>query len=230
MFKNLKCSNRKIFFFYGWLFGFGYFLTNIYWVTISLTFDQDLNFLVPIALILIPAFLGIFYGIITYFFIFNFKNVTSAFFLFSLLFGLIEYIRGNIFTGFPWNLIVYSFADNTDFLSFLSVIGTYSLNLLVISLFISPAIYILRQSKKEIVISILFLLLPILLLNYSASYKKLFLNKELKENPYTLRAISSNISLDKFYQNVDTKKVINEMINLSSPDPNKKYYSYGQKE
>ncbi len=225
LFKKSNHSNKKIFFFYGWLFGFGYFLTNIHWVTISLTFDQDFNFLVPIALILIPAFLALFYGLITFFFyIFSFKNVTSAFFLFSLLFGLVEYIRGNILTGFPWNLIVYGFADNINFLSFLSVIGTYSLNLLVISFFVAPAIYILRQSKKEIVVSILLLLIPVLLLIYSISYKNIFLNEELKQNPYTVRAISSNISLDKFYKNVDTKKVINEMINLSSPDPKKKIF------
>ena len=225
LFKNLNHSNKKMYFFYGWLFGFSYFLTNIYWITISLTFDQDLNFLVPVALILIPAFLALFYGIITFvFYIFSFKNVLSAFFLFSLLFGLVEYIRGNILTGFPWNLIVYSFADNTNFLSFLSVVGTYSLNLLVISFFVAPSIYILRQSKKEIVVFILLLLFPALLFTYSASYKNLFLSKELKENSYTIRAISSNISLDKFYMNVDTKKVINELINLSSPEPEKKIF------
>ena len=153
LFKNLNNSNKKIFFLYGWFFGYGYFLTNIYWITISLTFDQDFSFLIPIALILIPAFLALFYGLATFFFyIFSFKNVISVFFLFSLLFGLVEFIRGNIFTGFPWNLIVYSFSDKISFLSFLSVIGTYSLNLLVISFFVAPAIYILRKSKKEIVV------------------------------------------------------------------------------
>ena len=174
LFKNLNVSSKKIFFLYGWLFGFGYFLTNIYWITISLTFDQDFIFLLPIALILIPAFLALFYGIATFiFYIFSFKNVISAFFLFPLLFGLVEYIRGNILTGFPWNLIVYSFANNINFLSFLSVVGTYSLNLLVISLFITPSIFILRRSKKEIVVFILLLLFPVLLLSYSFSYKKL---------------------------------------------------------
>ena len=68
------------------------------------------------------------------------------------------------------------------------------------------------------------MLFPILLLIYGASYKNLFLSKELKENPYTVRAISSNISLDKFYTDVDTKKVINELINLSSPEPEKKIF------
>ncbi len=225
LFKNLNYSNKKISFLYGWLFGFGYFITNIYWITISLTFDQDFNFLVPIALVLIPAFLALFYGIVTFiFYILNFKNVTSAFFLFSLLFGLVEFIRGNILTGFPWNLIVYSFSDNIEFLSFLSVIGTYSLNLLVISIFITPAIYILRKSKKEIVVSIILLLFPIFLLIYSASYKKSFVSNELKENPYTVRIISLNISLDRFYKNIDTENVLNELINISSPDPQKKTF------
>ena len=54
-------SNKKFFFVYGWLFGFGYFVTNLYWISISLTFDQNFKFLIPFTIILIPSFLGIFY-------------------------------------------------------------------------------------------------------------------------------------------------------------------------
>ena len=226
LFKRLLVQNRKkLFFLYGWLFGFGYFLTNIYWITISLTFDENFNFLIPIALIIIPAFLGLFYGIVTLiFYIFNLRDVTSAFFLFSLLFGLTEYTRGNVLTGFPWNLIVYSFSENINFLSFLSVIGTYSFNLLVISFFTFPAVYILRKSKKEILVCILLILFPIFMITYSTFYKKNFFSKELKDNSYTIRVISSNISLNRFIRNIETENVISELINLSSPDPEKKTF------
>ena len=30
--------------------------------------------------------------------------------------GIIEIVRGYIFTGFPWNLIVYSFSNNIEFI------------------------------------------------------------------------------------------------------------------
>ncbi len=40
-------KNKRIFFLYGWLFGFGYFASNLYWISISLTFDENFNFLIP---------------------------------------------------------------------------------------------------------------------------------------------------------------------------------------
>ena len=70
-------------------------------------------------------------------------------FLFSLLFGLTEFIRGNILTGFPWNLIVYSFSENLTFMSPLSIVGTYSFNLLMISFFCYTSSFFLKKIKKR---------------------------------------------------------------------------------
>ena len=123
--------NNKSFFKYGWFFGFGYFLCSLYWIAISLTFDESFKFLIPIAIVLFPAFLAIFYGLITYLFsVFYSKNVVSTFFIFSILYGSIEFIRGSILTGFPWNLIAFSFSESIFFIQILSVIGTYSFNLI----------------------------------------------------------------------------------------------------
>ena len=58
-------NNKKLFFFYGWFFGFGYFISSLYWLIHSLTFDEIFKPLIPFALVLIPLFLGIFYGIST---------------------------------------------------------------------------------------------------------------------------------------------------------------------
>ena len=141
-----------------------------YWLTISLSFDQSFNFLIPISLIVIPAFLGLFYALcVAIFNLYKPKNILSAFFLFSLLFGLIEFIRGTILTGFPWNLVIYSFSEINSFLSILSILGTYSLNLIVVSFFTAPALFIFRKSKKEVVVCIFLLLLPCLLYTSDAA-------------------------------------------------------------
>ena len=95
-------KNKKLFFLYGWLFGLGYFTSNLYWISISLTFDESFKFLIPLSIVLIPAFLALFYGLASFLFlILKPKKNLSSFFLFSLVFGTIEFIRSNTMLMIP---------------------------------------------------------------------------------------------------------------------------------
>ncbi len=100
----------------GWMFGFGYFVSNLYWITNSLKFEENFKPLIPIALILIPLFLGIFYGLVTLACsFFSLKKKFSSILIFSIFFSLIEFIRSFVLGGFPWNLIVFSWSDYLPF-------------------------------------------------------------------------------------------------------------------
>ena len=219
IFQKKKKKNNNKSFFYGWFFGFGYFLTNLYWITISLTFDINFKFLIPVAIILIPAFLAIFYGLAIYFFfLINIKKPLCNLLLFSLFLGVIEFLRGNIFTGFPWNLIVYSFSNNLEIIQIISIIGTYAFNILCISFFTSPAILIIRENRKEIILCIFLILSPIILHIIGSSKIKSFQSLDLIKNDYIIRAVGSKIELNRFYGNTETLPVIDELIELSKPD------------
>ena len=223
IFNKKRLDENKKTFLYGWYFGFGYFLSNLYWITFSLTFDKNFEFLIPVALILIPAFLGIFYGIATYcFFLINIKKPVSNLLLFSLIFGFFEFIRGNILSGFPWNLIAYSFSNNLEIIQITSLIGTYAFNILCISFFASPAILILKENKKELIVCIFFLLLPIVLFFSGSTKIRLFHSLDLIKNDYVIRAVGSEIELDRFYGNTDSFSVVKELIELSEPVSNSK--------
>ena len=222
--KKSESKKNKIFFFlYGWLFGFGYFVSNLYWISISLTFDESFNFLIPITIILIPGFLGVFYALVAYLFIIlkPRKNL-SAFFLFSLIFGIMEFIRGSILTGFPWNLIAYSFSSNIEILSITSLIGTYSFNLFCISLFTSPSIFILRDKRKDIIICIAFLIMTLSFFVYGSQNIDKFYKAKIKQHEYKIRIVGSNISIDRFLFDIDPVSTINELIETSNIPKNEK--------
>ena len=225
IFHKKKSSSRNNKFLYGWFFGFGYFLSNLYWITISLSFDINFKHLIPIVLFLIPAFLAIFYGIFTFFFfLIKIKKPLSNLLLFSLLFGFIEFLRGHFLTGFPWNLIAYSFSNNIEILQILSSVGTYAFNIWCITLFTSPAIFVLRENKKEIIVCIFLLLSPLALYISGYSKIKFFQSLSLIQNDYVIRVIGSNIALERFYGNFDTKSVINELIEISEPELDSKTF------
>ena len=221
--KSENYKNKKEFFLYGWLFGFGYFVSNIYWISISLTFDKNFNFLIPFAIILVPGFIALFYAFVAYLFIIlKPKKNLSSFFLFSLIFGIIEFLRGSIFTGFPWNLIAYSFSNQLEILNITSIIGTYSFNLFCISLFTSPSLFILRENKKDISVCVA-LLITMISFYIFGSQNLANLNK-IKEQKldFKIRIISSNINIDRFYNNVNPISAIEELIKISSPQKNEK--------
>ncbi len=216
-------KNKRIFFLYGWLFGLGYFVSNLYWISISLTFDQNFKFLIPFTIILVPGFLALFYGLVAYLFVvLKPKKNLSSFFLFSLIFGILEFIRGSILTGFPWNLIAYSFSNQIEIISITSIIGTYSFNLFCISLFTSPSIFILRENKKDISICIAFLVTTMSFYVFGSQNLEKFNKEKTKKLDYKIRIISSNINIDRFYNNIDPASVIEELIEISSPNKNEK--------
>ena len=97
----------KNFFFIGYFFGIGFFLTGTYWISYSLTFEDSFKFLIPFAVILIPLFLGLFFGLIMLATGPLIKKNFSSILFFCASLSVIDYLRSKILTGFPWNLWAY---------------------------------------------------------------------------------------------------------------------------
>ncbi len=217
-------DKKTISLFVGWIFGFGYFISNLYWITNSLTFDVNFKFIIPFALILIPLFLGIFYGLVTFLCnFFNLKNKISSVLIFSIFFGGIEFLRSFIFGGFPWNLVVFSFSNNLPFLQILSYIGTYSLNLLSITIFLLPVIFFFKyKSITKILIFSISLILIVINFLYGNLIINNFEKKKYDNLSSIIRVVSPNIPIERFLVNQDVERNINELISLSDPSNLKK--------
>ena len=121
-------------FYRGWLFGLGNFGTGVYWVFISIHTYGNSNVFVALVitlgfiniLALFPAFVGYF---LTKYFPKN--NDAKILFAFPALYILFEWLRGLIFTGFPWLSLGYTQVSSP--LSGYAAYGSvYSVGLLVL--------------------------------------------------------------------------------------------------
>ncbi|HIF62301.1 MAG TPA: apolipoprotein N-acyltransferase [Candidatus Pelagibacter sp.] len=223
--KRTKSIYRKkksnIYFFYlGCAFGFGFFLFGNYWISISLTHDEMFKLLIPIALILIPLFLSLFFGIAIFLVgIFAEKNI-SFILIFSLVFSLFEFIRGSLFTGFPWNLISYTWSWSLETIQILSLIGTYAFSLISITFFCIPFLFLEKKIKKE---NIFFLLIFIIffITNYLYGMSKINKSNYNFDKTVKVKIISPNFSLKDYYEKSELSQ-IERLIKISNPEKNKK--------
>ena len=222
---HIKSKQSKIIsLFIGWLFGFGYFISSIYWITNSLTFYENFKFLIPLALIVIPLFLGFFYGLATLLFsLISDKKKYSSLLIFATIFSLIEFCRGFIFGGFPWNLIAYSWTDLTNMLQILPYTGIYLFNLLSITFFLIPSVVFFNKSFFSKITTIL-ISLSLLFFNYFYGVLKIESNNEFPQVKLesTFKIISPKIEIERFFDNENPEIIINELIKLSKPNKNNK--------
>ena len=217
-------KDKIISFNFGWIFGFGYFISNLYWITNSLTFEEIFKPLIPFALILIPLFLGLFYGISTLAFSFlkPKKNILSILILATSL-SIFEYIRSFLFGGFPWNLISFSFVNYLEFIQLLSVTGTYAFNSIIILLFLFPAILFFNY-KKNFKINIFIFFITVIFINHfwGSTNLKQYESTKNRDLGFIIKIISPQININRYFQNENPSEFIAELINISDPNPSNK--------
>ncbi|MGH7006798.1 MAG: apolipoprotein N-acyltransferase [Stellaceae bacterium] len=132
----------------GWSFGAGYFVAGLYWIGVALTVDwAQFWWLFPIAELAIPAGLAIFTGLALWLSDLAARQLrlsgTGRACALAVSWALLEYLRGHVFTGFPWNLVGYAwsggFPGSTAMLQVASVVGIYGLSFLTVLVAVLPS-------------------------------------------------------------------------------------------
>ena len=203
----------------GWIYGFGFFLSNLYWISNSLKFDENFKNLIFLTIVLIPFLLSLFYGSFSYLLkFFNLKMDFCSILIFSLTLSIVEYIRGTIFGGFPWNLISFSIVEFTSSLQILSLIGTYSINLIIITFYSLP-IVILFKIKWIKKFTILLTAIFILFLNSYYGNNRIEKIKQIEKKTIfpSIKLISPKFNIERFFTYEPIEKKLNELIEISYP-------------
>ena len=95
---------RRSAFCVGWLAGLGYFVIGAWWVAEAFLVDEDQGWMAPFALVLMAGGLALFWGAAALALSALRPARPGASWSSPPCFALLEWLRGHVLTGFPWNL------------------------------------------------------------------------------------------------------------------------------
>ena len=143
LYRLKKAESSKKSFYVGFCWGMGYWLSSVYWMAHALLIEaESFAWLIVTGLPLLCAYFAFYTGVTCYFTYTLSKKLPPILkaLLFSLLFVGSEWVRGHVFTGFPWNLIGHTSHISLPFMQLAAYVGIYGVSffvLLIIALFYS---------------------------------------------------------------------------------------------
>ena len=169
-------------------FGFGFFISYVFWIKNPFfVFEETKNFFLIFLLLII--FLSLILSLV-FTIIFKLGKNIPIIFLIPFMFTISEYIISVFLYGFPWFTFSLVLSSNESLLFLLKFYGTLISSYLIIQIFCLPFIIIAKvKLKKEIGYISFFIVLPIIFLMTSNFNSK---NNNLNTNSIDLEIFQLN--------------------------------------
>ena len=209
---NFQSSLKNVFL-SAWFLGFGWFSFGLYWIGSAFFMADTYHyFLMPVAIILLPSLLAVFWGCACIC-----AKLINKYTKFSILYvivslSLFEYLRAQLFTGFPWLMPSMIFVSNVYLIQIFSFIGSFSTNVIVLTISILPFIFFSNFKGKFALL--LILSIPIVILFFCGIYR--YYNKILLKNKDQLVTIvQPNIQQKNKWILKNREQHLNNLFKLS---------------
>ncbi|MBA8899297.1 apolipoprotein N-acyltransferase [Phyllobacterium sp. P30BS-XVII] len=137
----------------GWWFGFGYFVFGLWWIGNALLVDAaNFAWAIPLAILGLPAVLAIFYAFAAALARLFWSEGLGRILSLAFAFGVAEWLRSFVLTGFPWNAIGYAAMPVPVLMQSSVIVGLLAMNALAVLVFSMPALLAGRRDIRTGVI------------------------------------------------------------------------------
>ena len=126
----------------GFAFGLGFFVAGLWWIGAALLVDPGFAWALPIAVLALPAALALFWGFGAALARSMWLEGWPRLVAFAFAMSLAEWLRGHLFTGFPWNAFGYALAPLPVMMQSASLVGLWGLTLAAFFIFAVPVLLI----------------------------------------------------------------------------------------
>lgn len=213
-------KNKWQSFYHGWSYGSGLFGVGTSWIYISIhTYGHAEPWVAFLLTVLFCTFMGLYIACFTlvYYGLFHSKLLWIKVIAFSALWVIFEFIRANLFTGFPWLLLGFSQME-TPMRYLAPIVGVYGLSFLVAlsGCLLGFAIIRMKGSVIKPILCPLSLMLSLYLLPYCLH--RISWSKPSSEKT-SVSIIQGNINENEKWLPGAYKKTLDRYIELSRQVP-----------
>jgi apolipoprotein N-acyltransferase len=210
-------ARRMPSFMVGWAFGFGYFVSGLWWTGSALLVEADeFAWALPLAILGLPAYLAVFYGFATFIARLAWSDGFARLLVLAAAFGLAEWLRAFVLTGFPWNAVGYSIMPVPLMMQSVAVTGTYAMNILAVLVFAAPALIITGQGRWPATA----LALTLLALHFGfGAYRLNTADTTKVNNQRTIRIVQPMIDQAAKIDDSERGRIFEEHIRLTTAPP-----------
>lgn len=204
-------------FFEGWAFSFGYFLFGLIWIGNALLVEGNIfSWVWPLAVAGLPALLALFYGLatLTLYMLVEKRDSLAGWMGFIGIIAFTEWLRGHLFTGFPWNLWGYVWSETLTIAQSASLFGIYGLTLLTIAVSVLPALWWMQLGTRKTRLSISGAMALLMLGLFLFGFTRLSQPMDLKAN-VMLRIVQPNITQTDKWNPLKTSENFSKILSLS---------------
>ncbi len=206
----------------GFFYALGYFVNGLWWIGNALLVDgNEFAWVWPISVIGLPALLSLFTAIACgCAFIIAPPRTVRGFAAFGACLALAEFIRGHIFSGFPWNMFGYAWGDTLPMAQVTSLIGIYGLSLLTIFWGAKAGFIFIGRTARWQKICLLLLAFATSAGSYAYGYLRLQANPTKFDDSVQLQIVQPNIKQDMKWNPADIVPNFEKHLSLSVEQKN----------
>ena len=134
----------------GWSFGFGFFLVGLWWVGAAFLVQAEVfAWLMPLGVVGLPAYLALFWAFGAALARLFWSDRWSRILVFAVALSIAEWLRGHLFTGFPWNAVGYALTPIPLMMQSAALVGIWGLTLAACFIFAAPVLLVAETPRSR---------------------------------------------------------------------------------
>ncbi|KKB07898.1 apolipoprotein N-acyltransferase [Devosia chinhatensis] len=201
----------------GFAFGWGYFLVGFHWLGAAFFVDGGWVLgAMPFAVAALAALIALFWGFASALAHLFWSHGWTRILTLAAWLAAAEFLRGHVFTGFPFDLLGYSLTGTDEMMQLASVIGVYGLTFLAPLLAMTPALIWPADDRSwSRRLAPFFLALLVVSLQLGYGWNRLAGNVSTERQDMALRLVQPLVYEHADFGNVDPVALVDRLVMLS---------------